>query len=135
RNGYTFSLLESVARHYQFDIDTAFEELPASAQQVLLHGSGTTDIEFVYEAEGDGRSKGKTRVVKRSHPFEGILPNLARRFRETDSAAVREDLMRYQSAKPCPDCHGPRLRREARHVFLVDESGGDLRREPIFRVE
>ena len=133
RNGYTFSLLESVARHYAFDIDTAFEDLPESAQKVLLQGSGTTDIEFVYEAEGDGRSKGKTRVVKRSHPFEGILPNLARRFRETDSAAVREDLMRYQSAKPCPDCHGSRLRREARNVFLVDVAGDT--KEPIFSVE
>jgi len=130
RNGYTFSLLESVARHYDFDIETAFEDLPATAQHALLNGSGTTDIEFVYEAEGP---RGKPRSVKRSHPFEGILPNLARRFRETDSAAVREDLMRYQSAKPCPDCHGARLRREARHVFLADAASGE--REPIFRVE
>jgi excinuclease ABC subunit A len=130
RNGYTFSLLESVARHYAFDIDTAFEDLPRPAQQALLHGSGTTDIEFVYEAEGP---RGKQRTVKRSHPFEGILPNLARRFKETDSAAVREDLMRYQSAKPCPDCHGSRLRREARNVFLVDVAGAT--KEPIFRVE
>jgi len=130
RNGYTFSLLESVAKHYAFDIDTAFEDLPKTAQQVLLHGSGTTDIEFIYVAEG---ARGKQRTVKRSHPFEGILPNLARRFRETDSAAVREDLMRYQSAKPCPDCAGSRLRREARNVFLVDVAGDT--REPIFRVE
>ena len=134
RNAYTFSLLESVARHYAFDIDTAFEELPASAQKVLLHGSGSTDIEFVYTAESEARGgRGKPRVVKRSHPFEGILPNLARRFRETDSAAVREDLMRYQSAKPCPDCDGTRLRREARHVFLVDAKSDA--KEPIFRVE
>jgi excinuclease ABC subunit A len=134
RNGYTFSLLESVARHYKFDIDTAFEELPQAAQQVLLHGSGQEDVEFVYEAEG---ARGKTRVVKRRHPFEGILPNLERRFRETDSAAVREDLVRYQSAKPCPDCGGTRLRREARHVHLVhaDGAGGALAREPIYRVE
>ncbi|KQW39058.1 excinuclease ABC subunit UvrA [Rhizobacter sp. Root404] len=130
RNGYTFSLLESVAKHYAFDIDTAFEDLPPDARKVLLHGSGTTDIEFVYEAEG---GRGKQRVVRRSHPFEGILPNLERRFRETDSAAVREDLMRYQSAKPCPDCEGSRLRREARNVFLVDATSAD--KEPIFRVE
>jgi excinuclease ABC subunit A len=130
RNGYTFSLLESVAKHYAFDIDAPFEELPKTAQKVLLHGSGTTDIEFVYEAEG---ARGKQRVVKRSHPFEGILPNLERRFRETDSAAVREDLMRYQSAKPCPDCEGSRLRREARNVFLVDSTSDA--KEPIFRVE
>jgi excinuclease ABC subunit A len=130
RNGYTFSLLESVARHYNFDIDAAFELLPKDAQHVLLHGSGEQDIEFVYEAEG---ARGKMRSVKRSHPFEGILPNLSRRFRETDSAAVREDLLRYQSAKPCPDCEGSRLRREARHVFLADASSGE--REPIYRVE
>ena len=144
RNGYTFSLLESVAHHCGFDIDTAFEALPESARQVLLHGSGTQDIEFVYEAEGDAKpgakgGRGKPRVVKRSHPFEGILPNLARRFRETDSTAVREDLLRYQSAKPCPDCGGTRLRREARNVFLVDGAraadGSEGAREPIFRVE
>jgi excinuclease ABC subunit A len=130
RNAYTFSLLESVARHYQFDIDKPFEELPEAARKVLLYGSGEQDIEFVYEAEG---ARGKVRSVKRSHPFEGILPNLERRFRETDSAAVREDLMRYQSAKPCPDCGGSRLRREARFVFLVDAASGA--REPIFHVE
>jgi excinuclease ABC subunit A len=133
RNAYTFSLLESVAKHYAFDIEAPFEELPETARDVLLNGSGTTAIEFVYEAEGDGRSRGKKRSVTRAHPFEGILPNLARRFKETDSAAVREDLMRYQSAKPCPDCHGSRLRREARNVFLVDVAGET--KEPIFRVE
>ena len=130
RNAYTFSLLESVSRHYGFDIDTAFEELPETARQVLLRGSGSEEIEFVYEAEG---ARGKTRQVKRKHPFEGILPNLERRFKETDSVAVREDLMRYQSAKPCPDCHGARLRTEARNVFLVDARSGA--REPIFRIE
>jgi excinuclease ABC subunit A len=130
RNGYTFSLLESVARHYGFDIDTPFEDLPAQAREVLLRGSGKDDIEFVYEAEG---ARGKNRQVKRKHPFEGILPNLERRFKETDSVAVREDLMRYQSAKPCPDCEGARLRVEARNVFIVDAKSGE--REPIFRLE
>jgi excinuclease ABC subunit A len=130
RNGYTFSLLESVARHYAFDIETPFEQLPDDARHVLLHGSGSTDIEFVYEAEGP---KGRKRSVKRRHPFEGILPNLERRFRETDSAAVREDLARYQSAKPCPECHGTRLRREARHVFLQAADGSSKR--AIFDVE
>ena len=133
RNAYTFSMLESVAGHYGFDIETAFEELPEAIRQVLLHGSGTDEIAFIYEAEG---ARGKQRRLKRKHPFEGILPNLERRYRETDSPAVREDLMRYQSAKPCPDCHGTRLRPEARHVFLVDaDSAGAERREPIFRVE
>lgn len=133
RNAYTFSLLESVARHYEFDIDTPFEELPKKAKQVLLHGSGSEDVEFVYQAEG---AKGKARVVKRWHPFEGIIPNFERRFRETDSPAVREDLARYQSAKPCPDCEGTRLRREARHVFLVNgHEHKDAPKEPIYRVE
>ncbi|MEO6747274.1 MAG: excinuclease ABC subunit UvrA, partial [Caldimonas sp.] len=133
RNAYTFSMLESVAGHYGFDIEAAFEDLPEPIRQVLLHGSGAEEIAFIYEAEG---ARGKQRRLKRKHPFEGILPNLERRYRETDSTAVREDLMRYQSAKPCPDCHGTRLRPEARHVFLVDvDSAGAERREPIFRVE
>ena len=130
RNPYTFSLLESVAGHYGFDIDKPFEELPAEAREVLLRGSGEVEIEFTYEAKA---VRGKQRIVKRSHPFEGILPNLERRFRETDSAAVREDLVRLQSAKPCPDCKGARLRVEARNVFLVDVASGE--KEPIYRVE
>jgi excinuclease ABC subunit A len=130
RNAYTFSMLESVAKHYGFDIDAPFEALPAQAQQVLLHGSGEEDIAFVYEAQS---AKGKARSVKRSHPFEGILPNLERRYRETDSAAVREDLARYQAAKPCPDCGGSRLRREARNVFLQQTAAEPG--EPIYRVE
>jgi excinuclease ABC subunit A len=132
RNSYTFSMLESVAEHYGFDVETPFQDLPASARQTLLHGSGADEIGFVYEAEG---ANGKPRRVKRKHPFEGILPNLARRLRETDSPAVREDLIRYQSAKPCPECRGTRLRTEARNVFLVDASAAEPEREPIYRVE
>jgi len=120
RNGYTFSLLESVARHYKFDIDAPFEGLPKKAQKALLYGSGDEEIAFVYEAEG---ANGKMRSVRRTHPFEGIIPNLERRYRETDSAAVREDLSRYQAPRPCPDCHGARLRSEARHVFLSSVDG------------
>ncbi|HEU5293706.1 MAG TPA: excinuclease ABC subunit UvrA [Burkholderiaceae bacterium] len=116
RNAYTFSMIESVAKHYGFDVDTPFEQLPDAPRQVLLHGSGTQDIEFVYRAEG---AAGRVRTVKRWHPFEGIIPNFERRFRETDSMAVREDLARYQAARPCPQCHGTRLRREARHVRLA----------------
>jgi excinuclease ABC subunit A len=115
RNSYSFGLLESVAKHYGFDLDMPFEHLPKEHQQTLLHGSGKTELAFIYSAEGAG---GKRRTVKRWHPWEGILPNFDRRWRETDSAAVREDLARYQSAKPCPACDGTRLRREARHVFL-----------------
>jgi excinuclease ABC subunit A len=130
RNAYTYSLLESVAAHYGFDLEVPFEELAPAHQQVLLHGSGDEAITFTYAAEGTG---GRKRSVKRSHPFEGILPNLQRRYRETDSAAVREDLARYQAHKPCPDCGGARLRREARHVFLSDAGGQPNR--AIFEVE
>ena len=134
RNPYTFSMLESVAKHYGFDIDAPFESLPKTAREVLLHGSGSDEIEFVYTAEGKA---GKTRSVKRQHAFEGILPNLERRFRETDSVAVREELARYQAAKPCPDCGGARLRKEARHVFLqhLNEDGVAQRGLAIFEVE
>ena len=121
RNTYTHQLLSCVARHADFDLETPFEALSESAQQLVLYGSGTQDIEFIYQAEG---ARGKTRTVKRWHPFEGILPNFERRFRETDSPAVREDLARYQAAKPCPHCQGTRLRREARHVFLQAADGG-----------
>ncbi|MFN9450821.1 MAG: excinuclease ABC subunit UvrA [Rubrivivax sp.] len=115
RNAYTFSMLESVARHMGFDIRQPFEQLPAAARQVLLHGSGQEEMTFVYQAEG---SNGRTRSVKRMHPFEGIIPSFRRRYRETDSSAVRDDLARYLVAKPCPSCDGARLRREARHVFI-----------------
>jgi len=133
RNPYTFSLLESVAAHYKFDVEAPWESLPETAQQVLLRGSGDEDISFVYQAE---TASGKKRSVKRQHPFEGILPNLERRFKETDSAAVREDLARYMAAKPCAACEGSRLRREARNVVLqpADAPPG-VRGRPIFEVE
>jgi excinuclease ABC subunit A len=118
RNAYSFSMLESVARHLGVDAEASFESLPAAAKQTLLYGSGDVDIEFTYTAESSGARSGRSRSVKRRHPFEGIIPNFERRYRETDSAAVREDLARYQAARPCPDCQGSRLRREARHVFL-----------------
>jgi excinuclease ABC subunit A len=134
RNSYTHSMLEAVARHYGFDTETPWEQLPAAVRQVLLHGSGSEEIEFIYQAEGPGKDgKAKTRSVKRRHPFEGILPNLERRFRETDSTAVREDLARYQAVKPCAACGGARLRREARHVFLQHADGA--RGKPIYEVE
>ena len=120
RNPYTYSLLESVARHFGFDPEAPFEALPEAARQVVLHGSGDEEVEFTYTAEG---AQGKTRKVRRKHPFEGILPNLERRWRETDSAAVREEITRYQAARPCPACAGTRLRREARHVFLRHADG------------
>jgi excinuclease ABC subunit A len=135
RNGYTFSMLESVAEHYGFDVDAPFESLPEKAREVLLNGSGDEAIEFTYTSEAGGKTK-KQSIVKRAHPFEGILPNFERRFKETDSAAVREDLARYQAARACPSCHGTRLRREARNVFLVG-TGSDpsLQRKPIYEIE
>jgi excinuclease ABC subunit A len=131
RNAYTYSMLESVARHYGFDLDTPFEQLATEHQRIVLHGSGTTEVAFVYQAEG---AAGRRRAVKRLHPFEGVMASLERRWRETDSAAVREELARLQAAKPCPDCHGTRLKREARHVFL---QGADpaVRGLPIYAVE
>ena len=124
RNPYTYSLLQSVGKHYEVDIEQPFEELPAEFQHVLLYGSAPVEIEFTYEAEGAG---GKKRKVKRSHAFEGIIPNFERRFKETDSSAVREELGRYQQPKACPECDGTRLRREARHVKLHDADTGETR--------
>ena len=120
RNAYYFSLLESLASHYKFDIDTAFEELPALVQQVALHGSGDEEIKFSYIMDS-GNSAGKK--INKKHPFEGVITNFERRYRETDSATVREELARYRSVQPCPDCAGTRLRREARHVYLVGLPG------------
>ncbi|MDM0007697.1 excinuclease ABC subunit UvrA [Variovorax sp. J22R203] len=120
RNGYYFSMIESVAKHYKFDVDAPFESLPASVQQVLLNGSAAEEIKFNYVMES-GNFAGKKLTKK--HPFEGIIPNMTRRYRETDSVLVREDLARFRNLQPCPDCGGSRLRREARNVFLVDESG------------
>jgi excinuclease ABC subunit A len=115
RNTYTFSMLESLADHYGFDLEAPFEQLALEHKQVLLHGSGATEIAFVYHAQG---AHGRRRTVKRWHAFEGIIPSFERRLRETDSATVREELARYQAARPCPACRGTRLKREARHVYL-----------------
>ncbi len=113
RNGYYFAMLESLAKHYAFDIEAPFESLSAPVQHAILHGSGEEEIAFSYILDS-GAQKGKT--VTKKHPFEGIIPNMARRYRETDSVVVREDLARFRSTQPCPECHGVRLRREARHV-------------------
>ena len=119
RNAYYFAMLESLARHYGFDVEAPFESLPAAVQQAVLHGSGEEEIKFSYVMDS-GASAGKK--LTRKHVFEGIIPNMARRYRETDSVVVREELARYRSQQPCPDCHGSRLRREARHVKLGEGS-------------
>ncbi len=122
RNGYYFSMLESLAKHYQFDIEGAFEGLPDSVRQVVLYGSGEEEIRFSYVMDS-GNSAGKR--VSKKHAFEGVITNFERRYRETDSPAVREELARYRSVQPCPDCQGTRLRREARHVYLVGVPSSD----------
>ncbi|MBS0452811.1 MAG: excinuclease ABC subunit UvrA [Proteobacteria bacterium] len=131
RNGYYFSMVESVAKHYKVDVDAPFESLPASVQQVLLNGSDSEEIKFSYTMES-GAQAGKKLVKK--HPFEGIIPNMVRRYRETDSAMVREELARYRNVQPCPDCGGSRLRIEARNVFLVDEDQGSCERMAIYEI-
>ena len=113
RNGYYFSMLESLARHYRFDLDAPFDALPKAVRQAILYGSGEEEIKFSYVLES-GASKG--RKISKKHPFEGIIPNMQRRYRETDSSLVREDLARLRSVQPCADCQGSRLRLEARHV-------------------
>ena len=114
RNQFYFQMLQSLAAFYDFDTETAFEDLPAEVQQVVLHGSGETEIPFTYINE-----RGRTTV--REHAFEGIIPNLERRYRETDSVAVREELAKYQNNQACPACHGTRLRTEARHVKIGED--------------
>ncbi|PHM20270.1 MAG: excinuclease ABC subunit A [Curvibacter sp. PD_MW3] len=113
RNAYYFAMLESLAKHYKFDLDDPFESLPANVQQVILYGSGEEEIKFSYVMDS-GASQGKK--VSKKHAFEGIIPNIQRRYRETDSALVREDLARLRGTQPCPTCAGTRLRTEARHV-------------------
>jgi excinuclease ABC subunit A len=133
RNGYYFSMLESLGKHYKFDVEKPFEALPPNVQQVVLQGSGEEEIKFSYVMDS-GASQGKK--VTRKHPFEGVIPNLQRRYRETDSALVREDLARYRNTQPCGDCGGTRLRREARYVYLVDDTPGPERahRKSIFEI-
>jgi len=115
RNGYYFALLESLAKHYRFDIEQPFERLSPAIQQAVLHGSGEEEIKFSYVMDS-GTFAGKK--INKKHPFEGVIPNMARRYRETDSVLVREDLARYRSTQPCKDCGGSRLRQEARHVKI-----------------
>ena len=113
RNQFYFKLLQTLAKHAGFDIEKPFENLPKKAQDLVLMGSGDTNIACEYLKE-----RGKLSV--RQHPFEGIVANFERRYRETESMAVREELSRYQNVRSCPDCNGTRLRREARFVKVGD---------------
>ncbi|WAJ38301.1 excinuclease ABC subunit UvrA [Pseudomonas sp. GOM7] len=115
RNVYYFQMLGSLSNHYGFSLEEPFDELAAEHQKVILFGSGTQSVDFKYlNDRGD--------IVKRSHPFEGIIPNLERRYRETESNSVREELAKFLSTQPCPDCRGTRLRREARHVWVGEKT-------------
>ena len=111
RHFYYYQMLLSLAKHYDFDIETPYEQLPEHIRHVLMHGSGKEDIAFQYVND-----RGDT--VTRKHPFEGILNNMARRYKETESLAVREELAKNISNRPCADCGGSRLRPEARHVYI-----------------
>ncbi|WP_131783578.1 excinuclease ABC subunit UvrA [Legionella gresilensis] len=116
---YYYSLLESLAQHYRFDLDTAFCDLPEKIQNVVLHGSGKEEIEFRYQRPRGG-------YFLRRHAFEGIIPNMQRRYHESESLATREELAKYLSSRPCPVCFGTRLREEARHVFIDDKNLPEL---------
>ncbi|MDU6977415.1 MAG: excinuclease ABC subunit UvrA [Haemophilus parainfluenzae] len=111
RNFYYYQMLTSLAKHYKFDIETPYEDLPKKIKDIVMHGSGKEEIEFQYMNDrGD--------VVIRKHPFEGILNNMARRYKETESMSVREELAKNISNRPCADCGGSRLRPEARNVYI-----------------
>lgn len=115
RNAYYFQLIQSLAKHFGFSVDTPWQALTEESRQAVLYGSGKNAITFSYITEAGGRTQ-------RKHRFEGILPNLERRYRETESSAVREELAKYISERPCPDCDGARLNPAARNVFVADRA-------------
>ena len=123
RNQFYFQMLSPLAEFYQFDVDTPFEKLPEKSQQVVLYGSGKEKIPFAYINE-------RGRTVVREHTFEGVVPNLQRRYRETDSMAVKEELAKFINEKECPSCHGARLRVEARFVKV----GNGTQERAIYQV-
>ena len=119
RNAYYFQLIQSLARHARFDIEAPFESLPEHIRNLVLFGSAGEQIEFKY-------LDGKGGTLKRRHAFEGIVHNLERRYQETESATVREELSKYRSARACPECGGTRLNRAARHVFVDGRSAPEV---------
>lgn len=124
RNQFYYQMLCSLAGHYEFDLDMAFEVLPTNIQDVILNGSGREAILFNYLNE-------RGTVFQRSHAFEGILNNLQRRYHETDSVTVREELAKYLNSQACPDCSGTRLRREARHVKVGGKNIHEVCEAPL----
>jgi len=115
RNPYYFQMITSLAAHYGFDVEQPFETLPEPVRKVLLEGSGDEEIVFVFKNERGGEYRTR-------HRFEGVIPNMERRYQETESSAVREELAKYQSVQTCPSCGGTRLNRAARNVFVADKT-------------
>jgi excinuclease ABC subunit A len=115
RNVWYFQLLQGLARHYKFDIETPYNQLPEKIRKLVLYGSGSEEISFRYVNERGGS-------ISRRHPFEGVIPNMDRRYHETESQMVREELAKFLSSRPCPECGGTRLRKEARYVFVGGEN-------------
>lgn len=124
RNQFYFQLLTSLAAHYQFDLETPFENLDESIRNIILHGSGKEKIHFSYLTE-NGRKQQET------HPFEGIIPNLTRRYKETESQTVREELAKYLNAQICPECQGTRLCQAARHVHVAGQAIYEISAFPL----
>ena len=114
---YYFHMIQSIAKHYKFDIETPFNELDKNIQQIILYGSGKEKIEFTYQSFKNRKMK-----IQKNHSFEGIIPNLSRRYLETESNAVREELGRFLNSQTCPDCQGTRLNESARNVFVDDQT-------------
>ncbi len=124
RNHFYHSLLESLAAHYHFDIDQPWEKLDEAVRTRVLHGSGTERIAFRYPGE-------RGRSALKEHAFEGVIPNFERRYRETESQVVRDELAKYRNTRPCPDCGGTRLRREARHVRIAGRALPEIAHLPL----
>jgi len=124
RNAYYFNLISSLADHYEFDIETPFEELSEQHQTLLLYGSGDEVIDFEYFNE-------RGSITHKSHPFEGIIRNMDRRYKETESNVVRDELSKYLNVHSCPDCSGTRLTRAARHVYINDNTLPEISSMPI----
>ena len=124
RNAYYYQMILSLADHFEFNIDAAFDSLPENVRQVILYGSGRTEIDFSYISD-----RGKR--VSRKHAFEGIIPNLQRRYHETESGSVRDELAKFHSIRACPDCHGTRLREASRNVFINETNLPEITAMPI----
>ena len=128
RNAYYFQLIKSLARHYGFAIETPYAGLDEQIRQVILHGSGSEEIAFEYLHSKRG-------IVRRTHTFEGVIPNMQRRYRETESVMIREDLNKYQSSQPCPSCSGQRLNEAARHVFVNNINLPTITAMPVMQAQ